>query len=199
MSRSAEAIQRDLIAKLPPGWVWPRDEDSLVAALLWPMAAGLAELEATAEAMMAEVDPRTAVLCLPDFERVLGPDPCGRDPATLPLAERQKLAHMRWIARGGQSIPYFVALAAARGVAITIKEYRTSQAGVLQAGDELVNSPEQFAWWVELLLGDWRVFRAGESTAGDLLYEFTLSDIECDLRRAAPAHTEVFFTYLEAA
>lgn len=199
MSRSVEAIRAEQLGHLPPGWIWPRGDDSLLAALLWPMAAGLADLEAMAEAMMEEVDPRTAALCLPDFERVLGPDPCGRDTAALPLAERQKLAHMRWTGRGGQSVPYYIGLAAARGVAITVEEFRTSQVGVLVAGDELINSPEQFAWLVKLQLGDWRIFRAGESTAGDLLYEFLLSDIECDLRRAQPAHTEVVFSYLEAA
>ncbi|MCX5497335.1 DUF2313 domain-containing protein [Kaistia dalseonensis] len=196
MSRSADTVHREMLSLLPPGWVWPRDEGSLFAALLKPAATLLAEVEATAEAMLDEVDPRTAVLCLPDFERVLGPDPCGRDPSTLRIAARQELAHQRWTARGGQSIAYFVGMAAKRGVTITIEEAHTSQADEMEAGDEIVNSPEEFVWRVLLTLTSPVEFEA-DSEAGELLYDFELSDIECDIRRAAPAHTDVVFAYLE--
>ncbi|MDI4664724.1 DUF2313 domain-containing protein [Xanthobacter autotrophicus] len=197
MSRSADAIHREALGHLPPGWIWERNPDSVTGALLRPLAEALAVVEANAEAMMEEIDPRTAVLCLDDFERVLGPDPCGRDTTAMSIAQRQQLAHQRWTARGGQSIPYFVGLAAKRGVTIEIEECRPSQAGVFQAGEELVNTPEQFVWVVKLALGAWTIFRAGENVAGDLLYDFQLSDIECDIRRAKPAHTEVVFVYLE--
>jgi len=197
MSRSEQAVHQELLSLLPSGWVWPRGADSNIAAMLAPMAGEIAVLEATAQAMMEEVDPRTAVACLPDFERVLGADPCGRDPSSMSLPDRQRLAHQRWTARGGQSIPYYIALAAKHGVGITIEEAHTSQAGVLRAGDELVESPEQFVWVVKLALGTWEVFRAGESGGGDRLYDYDLSDIECDIRRAKPAHTEVVFRYLE--
>jgi len=197
MSRSDDAVFAELLSYLPLGWVWPRKPDSLLAALLRPMATGVAILEKMAEDMMAELDPRTAVLCLPDFERVLGPDPCGRDVSTLPIATRQQIAHMRWTARGGQSLPYYIGLAASRGVAITIEEQTLSRANVLRAGDRLVNHPEQYVWIVTLPLGSWEVFRASANVAGDRLYTFELSDIECDIRRAKPAHTEVVFQYLE--
>jgi uncharacterized protein YmfQ (DUF2313 family) len=198
MSRSETIVHRELLSLLPPGWIWPRDEGSLLAALLKPLAGEIAALEATAEAMLEEIDPRTAVLCLPDFERVLGADPCGRDPSTLSLPRRQELAHQRWTARGGQSIAYFVDMAAKRGVSITIEEAHVSQAGAMQAGDEVVSSPEQFVWRVLLSLSNPIIFTAGASTAGELLYDFDLSDIECDIRRAKPAHTEVVFVYLES-
>jgi uncharacterized protein YmfQ (DUF2313 family) len=168
----------------------------VIAALLRPLAECLADVEESAEAMMEEVDPRTAVLCLEDFERVLGPDLCGRDTGAMPLNQRQALAHQRWTARGGQSVPYFIGLAAKRGVSIEIEEFRPVEIGFMRAGDELINSPEQFVWMVKLSLGAWSVFRAGESVAGDRLYDFDLSDIECDIRRAKPAHTEVVFSYL---
>jgi len=197
MSRSDDAVFEELLSYIPPGWLWPREPGSLLAALLWPMAAGVSILEKMAEDMMPEIDPSTAVLCLPDFERVLGPDPCGRDVSTLPLNKRQEISHARWTGRGGQSLPYYIDLAAKRGVTIEIEEFTLSRAGVLQAGDELVNHPQQYSWVVKLALGEWDVFRAGEHTAGDLLYSFDLSDIECDIRRAKPAHTEVSFYYLE--
>lgn len=197
MSRSPAHVHQEMLSLLPPGWIWPRaEEKSLLAAVLQPAAVMISEIEATAAAMMEEIDPRTAVHCLPDFERVLGPDPCGRDLSTLSVAERQQLAHQRWTARGGQSVAYFTAFAARRGVDIRIREARPSQVGVMLAGDELINSPEQFIWRIELLLGIWDYFRAGEHTAGDLLFSFELSDIECDLRRLQPAQSRLIFTYV---
>lgn len=196
MSRSADIVHQEVLSLLPGGWIWPREPGSLLAAVLRPLAEEAAELEATAEAMLAQLDPRTATLCLTDFERVLGADPCGRDLATMTVPERQQLAHQRWTARGGQSIAYFTALAARRGIEIRIKEARPSQVGVLTAGAELVESREQFVWRVELLLGAWDYFRAGEHTAGELLYWFDLSDVDCDLRRLKPAHTELVTAYL---
>lgn len=200
MSRATDQVQADLLALAPQGWVWPHlapnVPDSTFETLFKPLAKGLAHIEATAEAMMEEIDPRTATLLLPDFERVLGPDPCGRDPSTMSLEQRRQLAHQRWTARGGASIPYFVALAAKRGVTITIVENRTSQADATVAGDELVESPEQFCWTVELsLLGETQA-RTDEAQAGDLLLNIILSDVECDLRRAKPAHTEIAFRYI---
>ncbi len=200
MSRSIDQVQEGVLAKAPSGWVWPHiapaATESLFEALFKPLAIGLADIEATADAMMEEIDPRTANLLLPDFERVLGPDPCGRDPSTMSLEQRRQLAHQRWTARGGASIPYFIGLAAKRGVTITIVENRTSQADAAVAGDELIESPEQFIWTVELALLGETVARVDESQAGDLLLDIILSDVECDLRRAKPAHTEIAFRYI---
>jgi uncharacterized protein YmfQ (DUF2313 family) len=196
MSRSEDQVLDELLSLLPPGWVWRRDRDSVIAALLTPLAGGIADLEATAQAMLEEVDPRNASLCLTDFERVLGPDPCGRDTSLMSLADRRQLAHQRWTARGGASRQYFIDLAAKRGVTITISENRVSYAAEMVAGDELVETPEQFIWTVHLTdLTDESLFEAGEGQAGDRLYDLTISDIECDIRRLKPAHTEVVFDY----
>lgn len=188
-----------LLELAPRGWVWPHvtvlPTPSLFETLFKPLATGIADIEATAEAMMDEIDPRTANLLLPDFERVLGPDPCGRDPSTLSLDQRRQLAHQRWTARGGASLSYFITLAAKRGAEITITENRVSYAGDFCAGEELVESPEQFIWTVNLALQDEGLFEADGGQAGDRLYELTLSDVECDIRRAKPAHTEVTFRY----
>lgn len=200
MSRSKEQAQADLVALAIRGWVWPHcaqgETDSLFEALFKPLAAGQANVELLAEQMIEEIDPRTATLLLPDFERMLGPDPCGRDPSTMSLAQRRQLAHQRWTARGGASIPYFTALAARRGVAISIVENRVTIADAAQTGDELIESPEQFVWTVELALLGETVAKVDEAQAGDLLLDIILSDVECDIRRAKPAHTEVAFRYI---
>ena len=89
-----------------------------------------------------------------------------------------------------------MSLAAKRGVAITIVENRLSRVGAVLATN----------WWVtpSSLSGGSSCSSAtgtssgtGEHTTGDLLYDFDLSDIECDIRRLKPSHTEVVFYYLE--
>lgn len=196
MTRRVEDVRAEMIALLPDGWLWPkRGADTLLAALLEPMAGELSLLEQMAAAMIDELDPRSASLCLSDYERVLGPDPCGRDPSSMPLADRRQLAHQRWTGRGGASRAYFIGLAAKRGVAITISENRVSYAGELVAGEELVEPPEQFIWTVHLAFTEESLFEAGEGQAGDRLYDLIISDIDCDIRRLRPAHTEVVFDY----
>lgn len=194
MARDAGLVLEELLAVTPKGWAFPAG-GTLYAATLEAMAGGLADIEALAEAMMAETDPRTATLCLPDFERVLGPDPCGRDFGSLSIEQRRTIAFQRWTSRGGASIPYFVALAAARGVAITVAENRTSQADAVEADFELADEGEQFVWTVQLALLGETLFEADGGAAGDSLYDIMLSDIECDIRRLKPAHTEVAFIY----
>jgi uncharacterized protein YmfQ (DUF2313 family) len=195
MSRSDDQVLDELLSLLPPGWLWRRDQDSVIAALLAPLAGGIADVEQLAEDMLREVDPRLATVCLTDFERVLGPDPCGRDPSAMSLGDRRQLAHQRWTARGGASRAYFIGLAAKRGVAITISENRCSYAGEMVAGDGLIDWPEQFIWTVHLAFTGETLFEASEGQAGDRLFDLIISDIDCDIRRLKPAHTEVVFDY----
>lgn len=198
MTRRDEDVRAEMVALLPDGWVWPkRQQDTLLAAVLEPMAGELARVEQMAAAMIDELDPRSASLCLIDYERVLGPDPCGRDTAEMALGDRRQLAHQRWTARGGASRQYFIDLAAKRGVTITIDENVATYAGELECDGELIDEPEQFIWTVNLnLLGE-TLFEVDDGQAGDPLYDLTLADIECDIRRLKPAHTEVAFNYLE--
>lgn len=196
MSRTLNTILASLVGKLPIGWVLDK-RGGVFDALLVAFATPVADAERSAEELMDEVDPRTAIQLLPDFERVLGPDPCGRDLGPRTLEQRQRQAHQRWTARGGASIPYFLDLAARLGVTIEIEEFWPSRCGVLVAGAPLVAEGEQFTWRVRLaLISQWK-FRAGQNVAGDPLGGYGLSDIECELRRLKPAHTQLVFAYIE--
>ena len=195
MSRTVHTILGSLIGKLPIGWVLAF-RGGVLDALLDALAHPLADAEAEAEALMREIDPRTAVRLLPDFERVLGPDPCGRDLGNRTVEQRQRQAHQRWTARGGQSVSYFVETAARLGAAIEVEEFWPSKAGVLRAGQPLVAEGEQFTWRVKLALISQWWFRAGQNVDGDPLGGYAPSDIECELRRLKPAHTQLVFIYL---
>ncbi|WP_018701389.1 YmfQ family protein [Amorphus coralli] len=195
MSRSVAQILSSLIGKLPIGFALGK-RGGVLDALLEGIAAPIADAEASAEALMDEVDPRAAVALLPDFERVLGPDPCGRDVGPPSLGERQRIAHQRWTATGGQSLPYLISVAARLGVTIQIDEFWPSKAGVLRAGQPLIADGEQFVWRVKLApIGEF-LFRAGAGRAGDPLGWIVISAIECELRRIAHSHTRVVFSYV---
>jgi uncharacterized protein YmfQ (DUF2313 family) len=195
MTRTVAAITRSMIAKLTPGWALGK-RDGVLDSILGGIALALHDVEAAAEALMDETDPRKANRLLADFERCLGPDPCGRDSGNLNVAQRRQLAHQRWTARGGQSIPYFVQLAARLGVSITVDEFWPSRAGGLRAGQRLRPEGCQFVWRVNIPgLVTVVNFKAGASRAGHSLGSFTLSSIECEIRRLKPAHTLVVFSY----
>lgn len=195
MTRSPEAITRSLISKIAPGWALGK-RGGILDSILSGIGLALHDVEAGAEALMRETDPRQANLLLSDFERCLGPDPCGRDGGTLNVAQRQRLAHQRWTARGGQDIPYFIRLAARLGVSITIDEFWPSRAGGLRAGQRLRPEGCQFVWRVNIPgLVTVVNFKAGASRAGHSLGSFAVSSIECEIRRLKPAHTLVVFSY----
>lgn len=196
MTRTPASILTSLIGKLPRGFALGK-RGGVLDAILDGIAKVLAEAEADAARMMNEIDPRTANALLPDFERVLGPDPCGRDLGQQTLQQRQRRAHQRWIAKGGASIPYFMKLAESLGHTIEIEEFWPSKAGGLRAGQPLIAEGEQFTWRVKLkLISQW-LFRAGVNQAGERLGGFEISDIECELRRLKPAHTQLVFFYSE--
>jgi uncharacterized protein YmfQ (DUF2313 family) len=194
MSRDRATVQGELLAIDPPGWVLPNDPASDWGKLLSALAAGVAEVEASAEALTFEVDPRAANLLLEDFERVLGPDPCGRYDLVTTLAERRLIAFQRWTARGGQSEAYFIALCAALGVTATIDTDIVTQAG-FECGDEIVVSPEQYVWRINLPPIQEFDFETGEGVAGDFLGWLVPSLAECVIRRYAPAHTIPVIAY----
>ncbi len=193
--RAGDAVLHGLLALLPPGWVWPREPDSNLAKVFRPLAEGVARLEGSAEALVAEADPRAAVELLADYERVLGPDGCAGDVALLSRADRAAVAHQRWIARGGQSPAYFIGLAAALGTAISITEQRQMVCGLAVCGDVLTPHGEQFVWIVGMPADRLIDAECGVSECGDLLGDIVGNVAECVIRAGRPAHTEVVFSY----
>lgn len=195
MMRAVADIVRQMKARLPRGWALPRDGGTFDALLGGP-ASEFGLVEGELGRLIDELDPRTAQVLLPDFERCLGPDPCGRDREGLSLEERQRLAHQRWTANGGASIPYFVGVAARLGIAIEIEEFWPTRPGSFRAGHRLIPEGEQFVWRVKLAqTASWH-FRAGRNRAGQPLGGFTRSAIECVFRRLKPDHTTVVFSYV---
>ncbi|WP_338664984.1 putative phage tail protein [Pararoseomonas sp. SCSIO 73927] len=192
MSHTREDHHAQLQGLLPPGRAMASGE---IGALLAPFASELAWTGERAAALLEELDPRTATEMLPDFERVLGPDPCGRDGLGLDMEGRRAIAHQRWTTRGGASIAFFVDLAAKLGVAITIEESEPTVCGEAECGDELTPEDEIFVWTVHLPLEREIEAECGVTECGDFLGEFAPNLVECVIRDLAPAHTTVVFSY----
>lgn len=199
MSLTALDYRDQMIALLPTGPAWPREADSQLGRLLYGLADEFARIDGRCEALIEEADPRTALELLPDWERVAGlPDGCVAAPAT--VSERQIALRNRLVQRGGQSIIWFESLALRLGYFIDIEELRPFSCGdALDAG----------------LLGEWahvwrvvaqleagsaaggRVVADVNATCEDRLAMWGAVDLECVIRRAAPAHTIVLFAYRE--
>ena len=172
--RTQAQLLNSLIELTPKGWALPNSGASVWGQFLTPIAAEFALIETTAAAMVAEIAPGSAVYTLPDYQRVLGPDPYGRDATSLGLtgAQLQALAQARWTEVGNMAPADYIALAASMGVTITITQFRRSVANVLRAGRALTFG---FTWIISLPTGS---TSAAAAIAGE-----------------APSHTNPVFQY----
>jgi len=192
MARSSSAYLAKLQALLPSGAAWPRDPDSILSKFLAVSADTLARVDARADDLINEADPRTTYELLPDWERNLGlPDPCMGPILQLDARRAQVIA--RYTSEGGQSIPYFVAIAASLGFEITIEEYQLWNCES-SCEDPMLDVAWAFAFTVhapEVNVTHWTC----EDSCETPLDSFGNEPLECLIRRYAPAHTTPIFAY----
>lgn len=181
---------------LPPGRAWTRAPGAVLTRLLAAWAAEFARLDARADDLLAEVDPRQSYELLADWERVLGlPDGCS--PVLGTVAERRAAVVQKLAVQGGQTRAFYVAMAAALGFEVVIHDL-DPDVGDFAPGLDVSGGKWRLVWRVEVLTQvDYAVFRVGSGRVGDRLVEGGALDLECVIRRAAPAHTQVIFTYPE--
>ncbi len=183
-SESPSAYARMLKQLLPRGALWLLESSSLLSKLLTAIGDELTRIDSRGVDLLVEADPRTATETLEEWERMLGlPDHCIETiPSTLP--ERRLAVVQKLIRQGGQHAEFYVSLAAACGYTVTIDD--TYGASVLRAGFRAGARCYGLLWAFS-----WRV--DVQPPAGDALSH---DELECVIRRAAPAHTTVIFEYL---
>ncbi|MFB0491939.1 uncharacterized protein YmfQ (DUF2313 family) [Methylobacterium sp. OAE515] len=201
----------------PVGPAWPRaappapDDDAPRGddEALSDLTRGLAKVwgdkvdARAADLLFIETDPRFTYEMLADWERALGlPDPCV--PVVQTLAERRKALVNKLTTEGGQSIPFFIGVAAFLGYAIIITEFRPFQFGLSSFGGrrgQIAPPSVRFYWKVRVNGGRTTRFRFGASSFGrDAILEIRKAeDLECLFRRWKPAHTIVLFDYHDTA
>ncbi|MFO6448908.1 YmfQ family protein [Erythrobacter sp. NE805] len=186
---------------LPRGAAWDFAPDRTFARLLEALAAELARVDVRAIDLLDEADPRTALETLAEWERVAGlPDACTGAPDN--IGERQIALVQKLTGVAGQSRADFIDLAARIGFEIEIVEHRPLRTG-FRVGDRCTDEDWAFAWTVVVQPFDGAGpprpaiahFKVGDPV-GTRVRGFGSLDLECVIRRAAPAHTVVIFAYV---
>ncbi|WP_457091405.1 putative phage tail protein [Microvirga sp. P5_D2] len=202
---TAADLLPQVIAEVPRGPIWGTDEvsdgtgASPIMRRYWTAVAGwLADHYKTAFEAATQAFPSAITYSLDDWEAEYGlPDPC-TSPASGDTG-RINAVRARFGAQGGASPAYFICLAASVGYDITITEPDDFICSVSECGgdDTVVAANGHHEWIVHLInTGDiW--FYAGEGITGETpLGGFVAAtDLECMLRRVAPAHTTLIFDY----
>ncbi|MBM9400389.1 DUF2313 domain-containing protein [Gluconacetobacter azotocaptans] len=181
----------------PPGWAWQavHRHQGNMWAMLQPVASVFAQIEQAAEALLPQVDPGMATDLLDDYERVLGDDACIGSVTTLPFAQRQTFARVRWTRPAVVSIPDIISYAASLGYTVTVTEFQPAYADLMRAGDPLNSVEWDFAWQITAPGVSIQEFVAGSSCAGDALAAWENTLLECQMRSVNPAHAVVLFGY----
>jgi uncharacterized protein YmfQ (DUF2313 family) len=183
---------------LPPGIAWTRDPDAVLTALLDALASEFARIDLRGRQLLDEADPGTTTEMITDWEREVGlPDPCIGALADT-LEARRAAVVQRLTARGGASIAYFTAIAAALGYeGLEIDEFRPFIAGISRCGTALNGGHSvRFIWRVRVPGSRLHWFRCGTSAPPDKLLAIDRAlDLECIFQRLKPAHTYLVFAY----
>jgi uncharacterized protein YmfQ (DUF2313 family) len=179
---------------LPRGRAWSHEAGGDLGRVLAGMADPLAQLHARAvDLLEREADPARALELLPEWEAAFGlPDPC--IPAGSELTLRRAALLTKIAAQGGQTCAYLQATAAALGFDVTLEELRPYRVGD-PVGAPLRGPAWRFALLVHAPALTIRLFTVGTSAVGDPLRSWANTGLECVLRRIAPAHTRLIFSF----
>ncbi len=185
-------------ALLPRGRVWPREATSILSKTLTGLVPVYARTDAAACALVGDAYPATTVNLLPEWESSLGlPDPCAGQYATIP--QRQAAVVAKLCGRGGQSVAYFVTLAANLGYPVTIAQFAPARFGRATFGTPFLTGQWAHVWQINAPVGAITSAQFASSRFGDPYREWNLPVLECQVREAAPAHTVVLFDYSTSA
>jgi len=193
MALTADDYYRQLVALLPHGPAWSVEDSNFASQLLNGFAQELARIQARADALIDEADPRSSYELLSDLERNFGlPTDCmaGIDQS---LQQRRNALVSQMVSVGGQSRAYFIALAAAAGFTITITEFRPFTVGMTVA-DPLYGAEWAYAWQVNAQGAAVTHFTVA-SGVNESLSAWGNELLECLLKRYKPAHTALNFLY----
>lgn len=201
MSFNLSDYVHQLKALLPRGALWESlVADPIFSALLESEAVEFERIDNRATQLIEEIDPRSTIELLPDWEAFAGlPDSCSAAFATTQQERRQALV-AKLTYTGGQSRQYFTDLAVSLGYSIDITEYRPFVCGISQCGiDQLWEGGHtvRFHWTVTVNGPRVTYFRCGESECGiDHLMKYVeAEDLECWFQKLKPAQTVLHFNY----
>lgn len=178
---------------LPTGPVWPRDPDAVQSQVATALMNTPLRLTARAANLLQDAFPVEPVELLPEWELTLGlPDPCAGASPSLQIRQQQVAA--RFVAGGGQSVAYFVNLAATLGYTITITQFTPYRVG-MPVGQPISGPAWAFVWQVNAPQFSIHYFEVGRDSVGEALASWDNTVLQCEIQKYAPAHTTVLFNY----
>jgi uncharacterized protein YmfQ (DUF2313 family) len=178
---------------LPRGRIWHRGIGRVQDADLLTLMPTWARLHVRLNDLIDEMFPCSTQELLPEWEATLGlPDPCIGDLDS--VQQRVRAVCAKFAARGGQSKPYYIAVAAALGFEIQIHEFTPFVAGS-EAGTPVFGESWAHTWTITAADDMVWYFSAGLSTAGEPLRSWGNRLLECVFERIKPAHTILIFRY----
>lgn len=189
-----------LVAKLfPKGFVWDRIDEP--GTNLYKYTEGVSQEACRVELrgidLIREVDPRTTLELLTDWETTVGlPDECSAEATT--ISARRQLVLQRLTSRGGLSAQDYIDIAAAFGIEadIEIDSALPAYCGTAVCGDRMYD----LDWWFYFVvrssdfLVNWA--RCGQAVCGDRIRTFGNDPLECTIKKLKPAHTDVIFEFV---
>lgn len=195
MGMSGTDYLSQLQALLPKGPAWPREPAALLTRLLDAFADEFARIDARADQLIDEADPRTTYELLADWERVAGlPGTCALLAGiNLTIEQRRSALVTKLTGRGGQSRAYFIALAARLGFTVTISEYRPYRVTSC-VNDPICGEDWIFVWQINSALNTVHASTVGMAV-NDPLRNWGNELLECAISQDKPAHTTVLFAY----
>jgi uncharacterized protein YmfQ (DUF2313 family) len=196
VARTADQYRQQLSGLLPSGPAWDPELVPEIALVLAGVSQEFARLDARAVDLLNEMDPADVSELVPDWEAIMGlPDPClGLNPA---FEDRRLAVRRRLVEVGGQSISYFIDIAVSQGYPdATITEHRAPRMGRSRFGLARFGTWEaQFMWTLNTGGRQRQGRRFGASYWGERFGVNPGNPLECQIRRASPAHTVVQINY----
>lgn len=141
-----------------------------------------------ADGMLREADPRATYSLLSDWEHV-----AGLSALSLSVEQRHTVLTTKLTSRGGQSRPYYIAMASRFGFpGATIDEFAPATCNS-NCNDALYGEPDRFVWQMNLPIAG-GMFTANCNSACDSpLAAWGTGAVEAAIHAARPAHTTVIF------
>ncbi|HHL0201221.1 YmfQ family protein [Raoultella ornithinolytica] len=186
--------QQMLSALLPRGPAWNLDD-----LVLAGFAPSLASVHGRGDALMKEIDPRSATELMERFETITGlPDSCA-PPGTQTLQQRRQRLDAKLNLPGGINEAFYLGQLEALGyTGVTITRYNKSQFTCLSdCTDSLYSDDWRYYWQVNMPVSTQLTPMTAISNCTDSLRTWGDTVAECVLEKLAPSHTYVIFRYPE--
>lgn len=171
-------------------------EGRVLSAQLSAEGAELDRVQAYADTLIAESDPRTCYVNIGDWERVAGlPDACsGAD--VLNIEARRARLFTKLSTKGGASVAWLIQAAAQMGYAgVTVDTF--TMATCDGNCEQIVNSEEWLFTFQMNIPGGLPIYYATcEGSCQDALATWATSELACGIDKIKPAHTLAILNYV---